>query len=518
MTWFTAAEPHLPELVRLNARWRPQKLAVVAGDETWNWQDFAGHSARMAAALAGLGLNTGDRVIILMNNGLPMLQAILGAVWGGYVAVPLNVSVAEDGIAKMIADCDAAAIIASDRHIMRIDSIRGKFSARLQKHLVAHGHAPVHWQQMSEMLSSASASHPIAAIATTDPCNIIYSSGTTGMPKGIVHSHACRVAWAYDMSIALRYDSDARTLISLGLYSNITWVTMLSTILCAGTIFLMDEFDAGSCLKMIDDQKITHAGMVPIQFQRMLTSADFDSHDLGSIRALMCCGSPLQPELKKQIIERIPGDFIELYGLTEGIVTIQDPAEAINNLSSVGRPCPGQDICIVDADDNEVPVGESGEILGRGRLLMSGYLNRNDANEEATRTDDKGRRWLRTGDIGRVDSDGNLYIVDRKKDMIISGGQNIYPADIEAVIATHESVEDVAVIGVSSERWGETPLAVIVSNDSTVDTKKLTQWVNARLGKQQRIRDVRLVDELPRNPNGKVLKRELRKLFADLVL
>lgn len=518
MTWFTAADPNLPELVRLNARWRPRKPAVVAGEEAWSWQDCAANSARMAAALAELGLSRGDRVVILMNNGLPMLQAILGAVWGGYVAVPLNVSIADDGIANMIADCAAAAIVASDDHITRIDSMRNKFSSRLENRLVAHGDAPVHWQQMSTLLDGADASHPIASVKATEPCNIIYSSGTTGMPKGIVHSHGCRMAWAYDMSVALRYDSDARTLISLGLYSNITWVTMLSTILCGGTIFLMDAFDVRSCLKMIDDQRLTHAGMVPIQFQRMLASPDFDSHDLGSIRTLMCCGSPLQPELKKQIIERIPGDFIELYGLTEGIVTIQDPAEAIDNLSSVGRPCPGQDICIVDSDDNEVPVGESGEILGYSRLMMSGYLNRDDANKEATRVDDKGQRWLRTGDIGRIDSEGNLYIVDRKKDMIISGGQNIYPADIEAVIATHSSVEDVAVIGVNSERWGETPLAVIVSNDAALDSKELISWVNARLGKQQRIRGIRVVDELPRNPNGKVLKRELRKSFADLVL
>ena len=518
MTWFKAAEPNLPELVRLNARWRPQKDAVVAGDESWNWAECATHAAQMASALSRLGLHKGDRVAIVMNNSLTMLQAILGTTWGGFVAVPLNTSVADSGIAKMIADCNAAAVIASDEHIERVQSMSSAFAPPLPERLIAHGDAPANWHQIREMLDGADASYPIAALNPNDPCNIIYSSGTTGMPKGIVHSHACRMAWAYDMSIALRYNSNARTLVSLGLYSNITWVTLLATILCGGTIFLTTSFDVASCLKLMQQQKISHAGMVPIQFQRLLAAADFDSYDLKSIRALMCCGSPLHPDLKASILKRIPGDFIELYGLTEGIVTIQDPDEAMNNLASVGRPCPGQDICIVDADDREVPVGESGEILGYGRLMMSGYLNRDDANDEATRVDSEGRRWLRTGDIGKVDSDGNLYIVDRKKDMIISGGQNVYPADIEAVLATHENIDDVAVIGVRSERWGETPLAVVVSNDPALDTEALIEWANALLGKQQRIRGVQLVDELPRNPNGKILKRKLRETFSDIVL
>ncbi len=472
----------------------------------------------MASVLDGLGLVGGDRVVILMNNGLPMLQAILGAAWGGYVAVPLNTSVADDGIANMIADCDAAAIVSSDEHVRRIDSMRSGFSPQLAGRLVADRDAPDDWHDMCGLLSHADASRAVAALEPREPCNIIYSSGTTGMPKGIVHSHACRMAWAFDMSVALRYHSDARTLVSLGLYSNITWVTLLSTILCGGTIVLIRAFDVSSCLDVIQRERITHSGMVPIQFQRLLAAPDFDTYDLSSIEALMCCGSPLQADLKKTVVERIPGDFIELYGLTEGLVTIQDPGEAYDNPSSVGRPCPGQDIRIVDGNDDEVPAGKSGEILGYGRLLMSGYLNREEANEEATWVDAKGRRWLRTGDIGRVDDDGNLYIVDRKKDMIISGGQNIYPADIEAVLARHDHVADVAVIGVKSEKWGETPLAVVVPDDPELDTEELVGWANAQLGKQQRIAGVRVIDELPRNANGKVLKRELRNQYADVVL
>lgn len=518
MTWFNAAEPNLPELLRLNARFRPQKLAVVAGDDHWDWQQCERHVARMASVFDALGLDKGDRVVVIMNNSLSMLQAMLGATWGGYVAVPLNTSVSDDGIAKMIDDCAAAAIVASDEHIERIDSFRGRLKVDLEGRRLAAGSAGNGWLQLDAQLNKADDRRVATPVEPADPCNVIYSSGTTGLPKGIVHSHACRMAWAYDMAIALRYDSNARTLISLGLYSNITWVTLLATILCGGTLFLMRSFDVQSCLHLISEHRLTHAGMVPIQFQRMLGASDFDSYKLESIRALMCCGSPLHQDLKVDIVKRIPGEFIELYGLTEGIVTIQDPDEALDNPASVGRPCPGQDICIVDENDHEVAVGESGEILGYGRLLMSGYLNRDDANAEATWTDEHGRRWIRTGDIGRVDEHGNLYIVDRKKDMIISGGQNIYPADIETVIKGHECVSDVAVIGVRSKRWGETPLAVVVNDNSALNEKELMEWANTRLGKQQRISGVRFVDELPRNPNGKVLKRELRESFADVEL
>jgi acyl-CoA synthetase (AMP-forming)/AMP-acid ligase II len=214
-------------------------------------------------------------------------------------------------------------------------------------------------------------------------------------------------------------------------------------------------------------------------------------------------------------MERLPGEFIELYGLTEGLVTILAPEDMPGKVESVGRPCPGQFIAVLDSNDNELPYGEVGEIVGYGRLMMSGYHNNDIENEATTWKHPSGERWLRTGDIGRIDADGFLYLVDRKKDMIISGGQNIYPADIEAILIRHDKVSEVAVIGIDSEKWGETPLAVIVpKSGASAEAGEILAWANAQLGKQQRISGAQFVDELPRNPNGKVLKRELRRRFA----
>ncbi len=516
MSWFKAADPQLPNLIELNAQARPNHTAVICGDVTRTWREFDTDVARMGAALDALGVRKGDRVVVLMRNGYEMLLAMLGTVHAGAVAVPLNVSVSEKGMLSMIGDSDARAIIASHEHVGRIESIRDQLPENTGDRLVAHADERDGWRPFSSVMEAATPDYVRPAVGPEDHCNIIYSSGTTGLPKGIVHSHSCRMAWAYDMSLALRYHSGARTLITLGLFSNITWVALLGTILCCGTIIVMPSFDAGGTLQAFSDYRATHGTMVPVQFQRMLERDDFDEYDLSSIDSLMCCGSPLRPELKLEILDRIPGDFIELYGLTEGLVTIQDPEDARDNPSSVGRQCPGQAIMILGGDDRPVGPGESGEIIGYGRTVMTGYLNRDEANEEAAWIDDDGRQWLRTGDIGRLDDNGNLYIVDRKKDMIISGGQNIYPADIEAVIASQEGVTDVAVIGVESHKWGETPLAVVVCPGGGLDEEAVMDWTNTRVGKQQRIAGVRFIDELPRNPNGKVLKRELREQFADV--
>jgi acyl-CoA synthetase (AMP-forming)/AMP-acid ligase II len=199
------------------------------------------------------------------------------------------------------------------------------------------------------------------------------------------------------------------------------------------------------------------------------------------------------------------------------LVTILGPEEMLEKVESVGRACPGQFLAVIDDGGNILPVGEPGEIVGQSRFMMAGYHANAEADEESTWVHPTGARWLRTGDVGKFDEDGFLYLVDRKKDMILSGGQNIYPADIEATIVEHDAVHEVAVVGVASKKWGETPLAAVVLVEGcSIDSDELTAWSNSRLGKQQRIADTIIVNELPRNPNGKVLKRELRKQFEHL--
>jgi acyl-CoA synthetase (AMP-forming)/AMP-acid ligase II len=234
------------------------------------------------------------------------------------------------------------------------------------------------------------------------------------------------------------------------------------------------------------------------------------------MQGMMSCGSPLHDGLKRTIFASFNCGVIELYGLTEGIITTLDPEDAEGRWSSVGKPLIGTDICIVGEDNAVLSANSSGEIVSRGRITMPGYWQREDANREAEFVDGNGVQWLRSGDIGYLDDEGFLFIVDRKKDMILSGGQNIYPQDIEAVLVEHPDVADVAVIGAPSRRWGETPVALVVLRNGGDSCEEIMHWTNARLGKQQRLAAVLAVDELPRNPNGKILKRELRNSFGEL--
>ncbi|MEO1033949.1 MAG: AMP-binding protein [Pseudomonadota bacterium] len=514
MPWFQPGPLLLPEMLALNARWLAAEPALIVDDTTLTWAEFVDRCARFGGALHGMNLDPGTRVGVVMDNSLETAIALFGTVYAGLVAVPINVSVSDAAVKTMLANSAARAVVCNGSHIDRVDAVRADLPALAERCIAVDGKPG--WHDFSALVAAAS---PVAAAnaAPTDECNIIYSSGTTGLPKGIVHDHRCRAAWAYDMAVALRYRPGARTLCSLGLYSNISWVAMLSTFLAGGTLTVMPKFDVGRLLDIVATQKITHATMVPVQLTRILEDHRFDAANVASLESLMCCGSPLAPSVKEAVIAAFGPAFLELYGLTEGLVTVLQPEDMADKLRSVGKPCPGQELVILGADDHPCPPGESGEIVGRGPLLMAGYHERDDANEEATWLGPDGQRWLRTGDIGQLDDDGFLYLVDRKKDMIISGGQNIYPADIEAVVIDHPAVVDVAVIGVASERWGETPLAVVVA-DHDIDAVELVTWANTRLGRQQRIAGVEFISALPRNPNGKILKRELREQFRHMSL
>lgn len=513
MSSFQPNDPLLPEIFALHGKWRAQKEAVICEHERLTWGHFDRRLNQVARGLFDLGLKQGDTVGILMSNGLAMVEAMFGIMKAGLCSVPMNLSVSDEAISSMFKDANVKAVILTADQAHRIATIDG-----LPKHLIV-ADGPADGRLAFDPWRDAHSDAALDVEIRPDlPLNIIYSSGTTGLPKGILHTQKGRRDWAQDLAIALRYHGGAKTLCTIGLYSNISWVGLLCTLISGGTIVVEKKFDAIGFLERVREERITHTNMVPIQYQRVVEAMRKQPHDVSSMHAMMSCGSPLHEETKAAIFELFPCGIIELYGLTEGVITTLDMEDAEGRLASVGKPLLGTDLKIIGDDDQECPTGISGEIVSYGRVMMPGYLNRPDANAEATWHDDTGRAWLRTGDIGYVDEEGFLYIVDRKKDMILSGGQNIYPQDIEAVIIQHPMVNDVAVIGAKSNRWGETPVALcVIEAGRAVDAALILADVNAKLGKQQRVRDVIFMDELPRNPNGKILKRELRKEFSEVI-
>ncbi len=328
-------------------------------------------------------------------------------------------------------------------------------------------------------------------------------------PHGMRWAHVMRGA-KYD------YGPDAVTLLATPLYSNTTLVVFLPTIAFGGTVVLMAKFDAARYLELAQQHRVTHTMLVPVQYQRILALPGFGAHDLASFRFKFSTSAPFAAALKSDALARWPGGLVEFYGMTEGGGTcILEAHLHPDKLHTVGRPAEGHDIRLIDDAGREVAAGDAGEVVGRSAGMMTGYHGRPEQTREAEWFAPDGQRFIRTGDIGRFDADGFLTLFDRKKDMIISGGFNIFPSDLEAVLERHPAVAESAVVGVASTQWGETPVAFVVrraGHDAAAE--EIRQWLNAQVGKTQRLADLRLVDELPRSAIGKVLKRELREGYG----
>jgi acyl-CoA synthetase (AMP-forming)/AMP-acid ligase II len=351
-------------------------------------------------------------------------------------------------------------------------------------------------------------------VAPEAPFNIIYSSGTTGAPKGIVQPHAMR--WSHlQRGPSYAYGPSSVTLLSTPLCSNTTLVAFFPTVALGGTVVLMGKFDAAGYLALAQRHRVTHTMLVPVQYRRIMALADFERYDLSAFQVKFSTSAPFAAALKADILKRWPGALIEYYGMTEGGGTCVLAAHLRpDKLHTVGCPAPGHDIRLIDEDGREVARGETGEIVGHSPAMMTGYHHQPQLTAKAEWLDAEGRRYIRTGDVGRFDDDGFLVLLDRAKDLIISGGFNVYPSDLEAVVSSHPDVADVAVVGVPSAQWGETPVAFVVPRaGASLGGEELRAWANGKLGKIQRLAAVELIESLPRSAIGKVLKRELRAVY-----
>jgi acyl-CoA synthetase (AMP-forming)/AMP-acid ligase II len=453
----------------------------------------------MAAALQRDGVAPREAVAICAGASIEYLVVFLACLRMGAAAALVSPALPPAGIARMIGDAGArrAFVDAATRHALEAAKVRIEGAMAIEQALDAPHATPA----------------PVA-IEPDWPFNIIYSSGTTGEPKGIVQPHAMR--WSHlQRGPAYGYDAESVTLIATPLYSNTTLVAVFPTLALGGSVVLMAKFDAAEYLALAQRHRATHTMLVPVQYQRLMAREDFGRHDLSSFIAKFSTSAPFAAELKRDVLARWPGGLVEFYGMTEGGGTCILQAHVDRGkLHTVGQPAPGHDVRIVDDDGRELARGGTGEVVGHSAAMMTGYHRRPELTAQATWRDAEGRRFIRTGDIGRFDAEGFLVLVDRKKDMIISGGFNIYSSDLEAVVLGHPAVAEVAVVGVPSERWGETPIAFVVARDGALcDAPEVMAWANARLGKVQRLADVRVIAQLPRSPIGKVLKRELRDTY-----
>ena len=498
----------LSELIAQHAHAQPAQPALAQGSQTLSYAELNALMDRIAASLQRDGLQAGDCIAICAASSVNYAAVFLGALRAGVVVAPLAPSSTPQSLQSMLRDAQARLLFLDDsvRETVTPNAVPGLPCVTLDNHPGA--------TSLQDWLLPPD-SQPLAVTVQPDwPFNIIYSSGTTGEPKGIVQPHSMR--WAHvKRGGAYNYNAQTVTLLSTPLYSNTTLVVFFPTLAYGGSVWLMPQFDALGYLQLAQAQRVTHTMLVPVQYQRIMARPEFDTFDLSSFHMKFSTSAPFSAKLKADVLQRWPGGLTEFYGMTEGGGTCILQAHLHpEKLHTVGQPAEGHDIRLIDEQGQVVAAGEAGEVVGHSAGMMKGYHGQPGKTREAEWFDESGKRFIRTGDIGRFDEDGFLILFDRKKDMIISGGFNIYPSDLEAVLREHPAVLEAAVVGVASEQWGETPVAFVVRRPgSEVSDPALMQWLNDRVGKTQRLSDLQALSELPRSAIGKVLKRELRDSY-----
>ncbi len=504
--------PHIANLIERQATYRPEHTAVVFEDQRLSYTDFYKRTNRLCHAFLQDGVVKGDKVASILPNALELLDLYWSCATMGAVMVPLSPLLQPSGLQKLLSEADIKVVVTCKAYLNVVkEAVKGLSLHRL---LVIDGDEKAEETTYAQYVAGVS-EEPLkdVNVQEDDLYNIIYSSGTTGDPKGIQHTHNIRSMYCMLFSQAFRFSPESVCLHTGAIIFNGAFVTLMPAFYNGGTYILHKAFEIERVVETIEKEKVTHIMMVPAQIQALLNLPDVRREQLESLEMILSLGAPLPVEHKAALERLIPGRFYELYGLTEGFVTILDKTDFGKKSGSVGSCPPFCEIRICDEEGHDLPVGEIGEIVGRAPIMTPGYYNKPELTAQTIRDG-----WLYTGDLGYLDEDRYLYLVDRKKDMIISGGVNVYPKDIEEIVAAHPCVSEVAVFGIEDAKWGETPVcAVILRRGMQATSEELKEWINARVdAKFQRVKEVKIMSDFPRSVAGKTLKREMKQGWEQL--
>ncbi|MFY9916949.1 MAG: fatty-acid--CoA ligase FadD5 [Mycobacterium sp.] len=499
-----------------HALMQPDATALRHLGQTTSWAELDRRVTALAGALSRRGVGFGDRVLILMLNRTEFIESFLATNRLGAIAVPVNFRMTPPEIAFLVSDCDAKVMIA-ESVLARVATAVSTLEPRLETVIVAGGATEEGVLAYDELLAETGEPAAPVDIPNDSPALIMYTSGTTGRPKGAVLTHANLAGQA--MTFLFTNGADINNdvgFIGVPLF-HIAGIANMIIGLLLGTptvVYPLGDFDPGALLDVLEAEKVTAIFLVPAQWQAVCAEQKASPRRL-KLRVLSWGAAPASDTLLRSMSETFPGtQILAAFGQTEmsPVTCMLLGDDAIRKLGSVGKVIPTVSARVVDDDMNDVPVGQVGEIVYRAPTLMEGYWNNPDATAEAF-----AGGWFHSGDLVRQDDEGYIWVVDRKKDMIISGGENIYCAEVENVLAGHPAIVEVAVIGQSHEKWGEVPVAVVALSavsDSPLDLGDLDEFLTERLARYKHPKHLEVVDALPRNPSGKVLKTELRSRFG----
>ncbi|MFP5068217.1 long-chain-fatty-acid--CoA ligase [Pseudonocardia nantongensis] len=494
----------MADLVARHARTRPDAPCLADPSTSRSYAEVDDRVARLAGALVARGVGRGDRVAVLGLNSVELLEAYLAVLRCGAICVPLNFRPVAGEIAYQLGDAGAATVVCDARFAGVVEQARAEVDTVTSVITIGGG--------LEDVIAGA---EPLEELPVGDdePAYIMYTSGTTGRPKGAVLTHRNLMLHAFSQITHLGIGPDDNVWLSGAPLFHIAGLAgMVPSLISGGRTIVPTStgFDPVATLDLLERERVTSCFFVPAQWAAMCAVPDLAARDLSSLNRVSWGAAPASSTLIRTMIDSFPGaQVVTSFGQTETspVTCTLRGEDALRKIGSVGTPMINVEVRVVDEEMNDVPRGEIGEIVYRGPTVMRGYWNKPAETAEAFRGG-----WFHSGDLVRQDADGFYFVVDRKKDMIISGGENVYCAEVEDVLAGHPKVADVALIGVPDERWGETPLAVVVPADPadppTLD--EIGEFCDDRLARYKRPRRLAVLDELPRNPSGKVLKTRLR--------
>jgi O-succinylbenzoate-CoA ligase len=487
----------------------PNKLGVVCEDKRLTFRELNHRANRVANAVRGLGVQKGDRVAVLMMNSVEYNEAYYGIAKTGAVMVPLNWRLVASELEYIIKDSGARHLIYGTEFTGVVEEMIPNLE--LDNYIHQGENTPAGHIHYEDWLDKASPEEPEIGAEGDDVQFIMYTSGTTGLPKGAMITHRNMFMASCNLNFSLDWSGSEIFLLVLPMFHIGALAPATVNMHSGATSIVMKAFDPEGMFKCIESERVTSFLAVPSMLTFMLQVPEIKKYDISSVNTVTSGASPVPVSLIEAYTE-YDINIIQLYGLTEaaGPVTTLNPEEALTRIGSCGKPFFHMDVKIVDDDGNQLPPGEQGELITRGESVMKGYWNLPDATAETIKNG-----WLHTGDIAKVDEEGYYYITDRKKDMIISGGENVYPAEIEGVLYSHPDILEAAVIGMPSDEWGESPLAVVVPKEGAgLTEQQVIDYCNGRLARYKMPKAVVFTQEIPRNPTGKALKWKLREEFV----